>query len=80
MRCFGEYLAECAGDGVELDAPVPRRRRAGRFERIRDYTLAGAAADGARGDPATSIPDRNEESGAELHETKTAPANSHFPA
>jgi len=75
VKCFGEYLAECAADGVNLDAPVPRRRRAGRFERIREYTLAGAAADGARGDPATG----KDEGSAGPHETKTAPANQ-FPA
>lgn len=53
-RCFGEYLAEMAGEGCDLDAPVPHRRRADRFVAVYDHiTLADAAADGARGDPAT---------------------------
>lgn len=28
MSCFGEYMAECAGDGVDITAPVPQRLRA----------------------------------------------------
>lgn len=76
MSCFGEYLAECAADGVDITAPVPLSKRA-RAKMSRcparvmadEYTLeCGKPADGARGDPATV-----EKDARATHETKSNP-------
>lgn len=67
-RCYGEMMAHAAAGGyASPEAADSARRR-------RRNTLADAAADGARGDPATGHGERDETS-AVLHETKTASAN-----
>lgn len=63
--CHGQALLDRAADGRDYPEPF--------------FTLAGAAADGAQGDPATGLTDDDTASRGVPYETKTAPANSPFP-